>query len=220
MEYDFNFTPVFRNFDLLVEGALLTLRLSAITMALGLALGTICAAGKVWGPKPVKLLIGTYINIIRNTPFLVQLFIIYFGLPALGLRFSPEAAAITGLTVYMGAYGAEIVRAGLEAIPRSQIEAGASLGLSPVQIFRYIILLPAIKIVYPALTSQFILLMLGTSLVSTISAEELFHKAAFLDSRTFLPFEIFLTVSGIYLALSFGFRLLFNIIGRVAFRHG
>ena len=119
----------------------------------------------------------------------------------------------------MGAYGTEIVRAGLEAIPRSQIEAGASLGLSSPQIFRYIILVPAIQTIYPALTSQFILLMLGSSLVSTISAEELFHKGTFLDSRTFLPFEIFLTVSGIYLVMSFGFRIVFNLIGRVAFRH-
>lgn len=217
MSYTFNFRPVFANFDLLLEGALLTIQLSAITMVLGLAIGAAGASIKVWGPRPARLLVTAYVDFIRNTPLLVQLFIVFFGLPSLGIRLSASEAAIIGLTIYLGAYATEIVRAGIEAIPRSQIEAGLCLGMSHLQVFRYVIIFPALQIVYPALASQFILLMLGTSLVSLISAKELFHAAAFLDSRTFLPFEIYLVVSLMYLAMSLGFRAIFGIIGRFVF---
>ena len=217
MSYDFNFRPVFRNIDLLLEGALLTLQLSAVTMLLGLLVGGLCASIRVWGPRPARALVIAYVDFIRNTPLLVQLFIVYFGLPSLGIRLSASEAAIIGLTIYLGAYATEILRAGILAIPKSQIEAGLCLGMSHLQIFRHVIMFPALQVVYPALTSQFILLMLGTSLVSLISAKELFHAAAFLDSRTFLPFEIYLVVSLMYLAMSLGFRLLFAGFGRLVF---
>lgn len=217
MNYNFNFRPVFSNSDLLLDGALLTLQLSAITMMLGLLVGGLFASVRVWGPKSARALVIAYVDFIRNTPLLVQLFIVYFGLPSIGLRLSASEAAVLGLTVYLGAYATEILRAGILAIPRSQIEAGLCLGMSHLQVFRHVIMFPALQIVYPALTSQFILLMLGTSLVSLISAKELFHAAAFLDSRTFLPFEIYLVVSLIYLAMSLGFRLLFAGFGRLVF---
>ncbi|MET4130721.1 amino acid ABC transporter permease [Roseovarius sp. MBR-6] len=217
MDYSFNFRPVFNNFDMLLEGALLTLELSAITMMLGLMVGTLGAAIKIWGPRPARLLVGAYVNFIRNTPLLVQLFIVYFGLPSIGIRLAAPDAAVLGLTIYLGAYATEIIRAGIQAIPKSQIEAGLCLGLSYLQVFRYVIIVPALQVVYPALVSQFILLMLGTSLVSFISAKELFHTALFLDSRTFLPFEIYLVVSLMYLAMSLGFRALFAVIGHFIF---
>ncbi len=217
MNYSFNFRPVFKNFDLLIDGALLTIQLSSLTMMLGLLVGIAGAAIKIWGPKPARWIVTGYVDFIRNTPLLVQLFIVYFGLPGLGLKLSASQAATIGLTIYMGAYATEIVRAGITAIPKSQIEAGLCLGMTPLQIFRYIIVFPALKVVYPALTSQFILLMLGSSLVSLISAKELFHVATFLDSRTFLPFEIYLVVSLMYLAMSLGFRIIFRAIGHFAF---
>lgn len=220
MLYDFNFRPVFNNMDLLLDGALLTIQLAVTTMVLGTILGTIGAIGKVWGPRPVKFLITCFVDFIRNTPLLVQLFLVFFGLPSVGIRLSANEAALIGLTIYTSAYVVEIIRAGLESIPKSQTEAGLSLGMSFSQVFRYIIFFPAIAVVYPALTSQFILVMLGTSLVSLISAKELFHAAAFLDSRTFLPFEIYLVVSIMYLCLSFGFRVLFYLIGRAFFLRG
>ena len=217
MDYSFNFKPVFNNFDMLLEGALLTLELSAITMVLGLTVGMLGASIKIWGPRPARLLVGAYVNFIRNTPLLVQLFIVYFGLPSIGIRLAAPDAAVLGLTIYLGAYATEIIRAGIQAIPKSQIEAGLCLGLSYFQVFRYVIIVPALQVVYPALVSQFILLMLGSSLVSFISAKELFHTATFLDSRTFLPFEIYLVVSLMYLVMSLGFRVLFAMIGRLIF---
>jgi len=120
-----------------------------------------------------------------------------------------DTAAMVALSINLGAYTIEIVRAGLEAIPKSQIEAGQSLGLSNVQIFRYVIIFPALRLMYPALASQFILLMLATSVVSQISAQDLFQAASIIQSRTFRDFEVYAVVAGVYLALALLFRLLF-----------
>jgi polar amino acid transport system permease protein len=217
LSYNFNFRDVFNNFDVLLEGVWLTLELSAITMVLGFALGVLMALLKTWGPWPLRWLAAAYVEVIRNTPLLVQLFIVFFGLPSLGLRLSAGQAAVITLTINLGAYATEIVRAGIEAIHKSQIEAGLSLGLSRLQVFRYVVLFPALKVIYPALASQFILLMLATSIVSLIAAEDLFHMAAFLESRTFRSFEIYLVVTGLYLVLALLFRLIFAGIYRLAF---
>ena len=109
-----------------------------------------------------------------------------------GLKFDANTAAFVALSINLGAYSIEIIRAGLEAIPRSQIEAGQSLGLSGVQVFRYVIVFPALKLMYPALASQFVLLMLATSVVSQISAQDLFHAASIIQSRTFRDFEVYI----------------------------
>jgi polar amino acid transport system permease protein len=215
--YNFNFRDVFNNIDLLLVGMGYTLRLSLITMVLGLAIGVAMALARTWGPTPLRWLAASYVEVIRNTPLLVQLFIIFFGLPSLGLRLSAEQAAVIGLSVNLGAYATEIVRAGIEAIHKSQIEAGLSLGMSRLQVFRYVVLFPALRVIYPALASQFILLMLATSIVSLIAAEDLFHMAAFLESRTFRSFEIYLVVTGLYLAMALSFRALFAVVYHFAF---
>lgn len=217
MSYNFNFRDVFNNFDLLMEGVWLTLELSVITMVLGFLVGIVVALIKTWGPRPLRWLASAYIEVIRNTPLLVQLFIIFFGLPSIGLKLTAGQAAVIALTVNLGAYATEIVRAGIEAIHKSQIEAGLSLGLSRLQVFRHVILFPALKVIYPALASQFILLMLATSIVSLIAAKDLFHMGAFLESRTFRSFEIYLVVTGLYLALALAFRLVFGAIHHLAF---
>lgn len=130
---------------------------------------------------------------------------------------SANQAALLAMVVNVGAYAIEIVRAGIENIQRGQIEAGLALGLRRLQVFRYVILFPALKTVYPALCSQFILLMLNSSVCSTISAQELTATANDLQSRTFRSFEIYLVVSGIYLALSVAFSGTFAAINRVVF---
>ena len=217
MTYNFNFRVVWQNLDLLLEGAGLTIRLSAITMTLGLAVGIVAAFGRTSGPRPIRWLVGTYVEVIRNTPLLVQLFLVYFGLPSLGIRLSAGQAAVIALTINLGAYTTEIVRAGIEAIHRGQVEAGFSLGLSRLQVFRYVVLFPALKVVYPALASQFVLLMLATSVVSQIAAQELLYAAGFIESRTFRSFEIYLTATGVYLLMSLMFRAVFETINHYAF---
>nr|WP_211113887.1 amino acid ABC transporter permease [Azospirillum picis] len=203
----------------MLNGAWLTIKLSFGAMAIGLVVGIACALGKTSGPRPVRWLINAYIEIIRNTPFLVQIFLIFFGLPTMGVRLSPDLAALIAMVVNVGAYAAEIIRAGIESIHKGQIEAGLALGLRPLQVFRHIVLKPALRTVYPALTSQFILLMLSSSIVSAISADELTSVANNIQSQTFRSFEIYIVVTGIYLALALMFSALFAGIYRLAFSY-
>ncbi len=219
MDYTFQFRDVWNSFDELLWGAWLTVQLSASAMALGLMVAIVCAVGKTAGPRPVQFLVNAYIEIIRNTPFLIQIFIIFFGLPVIGMRLSSNQAALLAMVVNVGAYATEIIRAGIESIHKGQIEAGLALGLKWGQVFRYIVLKPSLKTVYPALTSQFILLMLSSSIVSAISAEELASAANNLQSRTFRSFEIYIVVTGMYLVLSLLFSTVFTVINRLAFSY-
>ena len=219
MNYTFQFGDVFAAWPLLVKGTLSTLQLSMLAMLIGLVVAILCAWGKTSGPKALRFLINAYIELIRNTPFLVQLFFFFFALPALGLRWSAHTAALTAMVVNLGAYATEIIRAGIESIPRGQIEAGLALNLKRHEIFRFVILKPALKAIYPALTSQFILLMLSSAVVSAISADDLTSVAATLQSQTFRSFEIYIVVAVIYLALALAFSALFRVIYRLALNY-
>jgi polar amino acid transport system permease protein len=218
MIYKFNFRDVFAQFDALLEGALLTLQLSFVTMLVGLAIGIVGALARSWGSAPVRLAATSYVETIRNTPLLIQIFIVFFGLPSAGLKLDATTAAIIALSINLGAYATEIIRAGIQAIHKSQIEAGLALGLSRLQVFRYIVLFPALKIIYPALASQFILLMLATSIVSQIAVTELFHTASVLQSRTFRDFEVYIVTAGMYLAMALLFRVAFALVHRLVFQ--
>ncbi|NDH62275.1 MAG: amino acid ABC transporter permease [Alphaproteobacteria bacterium] len=217
MTYNFQFRDVFAAWEFLLEGLALTLELSLVTMAIGLVIGLAGAAARVYGAPWLKRIVAVYVETIRNTPLIVQLFLIFFGLPSAGLKFDANTAAMIALSINLGAYSIEIIRAGLEAIPRSQIEAGQSLGLSPLQIYRYVIIFPAIKMMFPALSSQFVLLMLATSVVSQISAQDLFHMASIIQSRTFRDFEVYILVAAAYLVLALLFRLAFAGIYQFVF---
>lgn len=219
MGYTFQFGPVFERIDQLLVGAWLTIQLSFGAMVIGLAVSILLALIKTSGPKPFRWMVNAYIEIIRNTPFLVQIFFIFFGLPALGFRLSPNSAALLALIINFGAYGTEIIRAGIESISRGQIEAGVALGLKPLQVFRYIILKPALRAIYPALTSQFIYLMLTSSVVSVISADDLAAAGNDIQSATFAAFEVYLIVTLMYLGLSIGFSALFKSVERAAFNY-
>ena len=212
MNYTFQFGDVFAAWPLLAKGTWITIQLSMVAMLLGLLVAIVCAWGKTAGPAWLRFFINAYIEVIRNTPFLVQLFFFFFALPALGVRWSPYTAALTAMVVNLGAYATEIIRAGIESIPRGQIEAALALNLKRWEIFRFVILKPALKAVYPALTSQFILLMLSSAVVSVISADDLTSVAANLQSQTFRSFEIYIVVAAIYLALSLAFSALFKFI--------
>ncbi len=219
MTYSFDFGAVLVHWDLLLQGVWLTIRLTAIATVLGLIVGIAGAMGRRSTVAPVRWIAGAYVEGIRNTPFLVQLFFIFFGLPSIGVKLSEETAALIAMTVNLGAYATEIVRAGLDVTGRGQVEAGMSLGLTRWQVFRHVILKPALAKVYPALTSQFIIVMLGSSVVSQISAEELTFAANFIQSRNFRSFEVYFIAAGLYLLLSIGFRQIFNAIGARAFRY-
>jgi polar amino acid transport system permease protein len=217
MTYTFQFRDVFASWEFLLSGILITLYLSFTVMAFGLAVGIAGAAGRLYGSAFVRYAVAAYVEAIRNTPFLVQLFLVYFGLPSLGIRFSAPTAAVVALTINLGAYATEIVRAGFEAVPRAQIDAGYALGLSGPQVFRHLVLFPALKTMFPALASQFILLLLATSIVSQIAVEDLFHVASIIQSRTFRDFEVYTVIGLLYLALSLLFRAFFAGVYWAAF---
>lgn len=219
MNYSFQFDAVFAAWPLLLRGTWITIQLSLTATVLGLAVAIACAWIKTSGPKPLRALVNVYIELIRNTPFLVQLFFFFFALPALGLRWSAHSAALVAMVVNLGAYATEIIRAGIESIPRGQIEAGLALNLKRHQVFRFIILKPALKAIYPALTSQFILLMLSSAVVSAISADDLTSVAANLQSQTFRSFEIYIVVTVIYLLLAMAFSALFRLVYRFALHY-
>lgn len=214
MNYQFRFDLVIGNLPDLLVGAWLTIQLSVIAMAIGIVIAIGCSAIRMGGPAPLKWLIGAYIEVIRNTPFLVQIFIVFFGLPAIGIRMSPDMSALVAMVLNVSAYVTEILRAGIEAIPKGQIDAGKALGLRAYQIFVYVIIKPAIKSVYPALTSQYVLLMLQSSVISAISAEELTAIANDVASRTFASFEVYIIVTAIYFIMGLGFSALFGLLFR------
>jgi polar amino acid transport system permease protein len=220
MHYAFHFNVVWEHWRDLADGAWLTIRLSAIAMALGLVVATVCAYAKAAGPSPIRWAVAAYVEAIRNTPFLVQIFIVYFSLPALGISIGANEAALAAMVVNFGAYGTEILRAGIESIPQGQIEAARALGLSRLQTFRYVVLFPAVRTVFPALSSQFILLMLASSVVSTISAVELTAVTNSLQSTTFRPFEFYFVSTGLYLAMALGFQAIFGAMYWTVFMRG
>jgi polar amino acid transport system permease protein len=217
MSYKFDFSFLAERWPAFLEGAWLTIQLTVVSIALGFVLGTLCAVLRVYGGSVVRRLIGGYVEMIRNTPLLVQIFLVYFGLASLGLKLSAELSAIIALVINVGAYTTEIMRAGIEATGKTQLEAADCLGLSRVQIILHIVLLPAMERVYPALSSQFVLLMLASSVTSQISAEELTAVANVIQSDTYRSFEVYLVVAVVYLALSFLYRFGFWLIGRVLF---
>ncbi len=217
MKYGLQFRDVFAAWESILDGVWITLLLSGVAMVGGLAIGVLCAAARVYGPGWLRRLVGAYVEIIRNTPLIVQLFLIFFGLPSFGVRLDGLTAAMIALVINLGAYTTEIVRAGLEAVPKAQVEAGHSLGLSGLQVFRYIVVFPALKAMFPALASQFVLLMLATSVASQISVQDLFHAASIVQSRTFRDFEVYTVIGVLYLALAIGFRGLFALIYRLVF---
>ena len=218
MAYTFQFRDVFAQKDAIVDGLVVTLQRSGVTISLGLLLGTLVAVVLVYGRPWAISLARVYVEVIRNTPLIVQLFLIFFGLPSIGVKLDVMTASLLALTINLTAYTAEIVRAGFDSIPKSQIEAGISLGLTRPQIFRHIVLLPALKNVYPSLSSQFVLLMLATSVVSQISAADLFHAGSIIQSRTFRDFEVYTVISVLYLCLTLIMRGGFGLCYYLLFR--
>jgi polar amino acid transport system permease protein len=219
VHYAFHFNVVWEHWRDLAQGAWLTIRLSALAMMIGLGLATACAYARAAGPSPLRWTIVAYVEAIRNTPFLVQIFIIYFSLPALGVSVGANEAALAAMVVNFGAYGTEILRAGIESIPHGQIDAARALGLTRLQTFRHVVLFPALKTVFPALASQFILLMLASSVVSAISAVELTAVTNSLQSTTFRPFEFYFVATGLYLVMALGFRAVLGGVYWLVFMH-
>ncbi len=214
MAYQFDFQPVLQQSDLLLKGALFTLELTAIGAVLGIALGILGAVCRAWRLTPFDRVFGVYVELIRNTPFLIQLFFIFFGLPSLGVHISEWQAAVLAMVINLGAYSTEIIRAGIQAVPKGQLEAAAALAMTRAETFRHVILRPALAKVWPALSSQVVIVMLGSAVCSQISTEELTFAANFIQSRNFRAFETYLLTTLLYLVMAIGVRQLLHWIGQ------
>ena len=208
-----DFAAVLAEWPLVLRGAGVTLALTAAAAVGGLALGVACAWARLHGAAWLRWIAGGYVELIRNTPFIVQLFFLFFGLPSLGVRLSPEAASVLAMVVNLGAYAAEIVRAGIVATPRGQVEAARSLALTELQVFTRVVLPPALQRVWPAMVSQIVIVMLGSAVCGQVATAELSHAVNLIQSRNFRAFEAFIVATLIYLALSVALRRLLDWAG-------
>jgi polar amino acid transport system permease protein len=208
-----DFIAVLQEWPQLLRGAAFTVGLTAVSAVIGVAIGVACGWARAWGPAWLSAVVGVYVELIRNTPFIVQLFFIFFGLPSLGLKLSSEVASVIAMVINLGAYAAEISRAGIEGTPRGQIEAARSLALSERQVFIRVVLPPALARVWPAMVSQIVIVMLGSAVCGQIAAQELSYYANLIQSRNFRAFEAYIVATAMYLALSIALRHTLNWIG-------
>ena len=208
-----DFAAVLSQWPRLVRGLAWTAGLTFVAVILGLSLGIACAWARSSGPSVLRWIVASYVELIRNTPFIIQLFFVFFGLPAIGVRLSAEWASVIAMTLNLGAYSTEIVRAGIEATPRGQLEAASSLALTPLQTFTRVVMPPALKRVWPATVSQIVIVMLGSAVCGQIATEELSHAANLIHSRNFRAFEAYIVATLMYLAFAIVLRQLLNWLG-------
>ena len=208
------------NISLLASGLVLTVAIAAVAIGAGIAIGMLTAILRMSGIAVLRWLAGTYVEVIRNTPLLVQMLLVFLGLPELGVRLSAVQAVVLALSINNGAYIAEIVRGGLQSVARGQLEAAAAIGLSPSVSFVEVVSPQAMRAIYPALSNQLILTILASSIASVIGVPELTQQVLFIDSRTFRTVELltFLTIT--YALLTFVVARATRLAGRVLYRWG
>ncbi|ALJ36678.1 amino acid ABC transporter permease [Azospirillum brasilense] len=217
MTYRFDYSWIAEYWPVILKGLVTTVELTLIGTLFGVALGIACAWTRSLGPRWLRPPVVAYVELIRNTPFLIQLFFIFFGLPSLGVQMTEFQAAVLAMVINLGAYSGEIIRAGIEATPRGQFEAGASLAMTRFETFRHVVLIPALQRIWPALSSQIVIVMLGSSVVSQIAAEDITFAANFIQSRTFRAFESYFLTTGLYLLLALALRQALRGVGNKLF---
>ena len=211
----FDFSLIWNSLPLLLAGAGVTIEITAIAVGLGFIFGLITSVCRLSGVKVLQVIAVCYVNIIRGTPMLVQIFLIYFALPmVIGERINTFVAAVAACSINSGAYVSEIFRAGIQSVDKGQMEAGRSLGLSWMQTMRYVILPQAFKHVIPPLGNEFISMTKETSLVSVIGFEELTRRGQLIIAKTYGSFEIWLTVAAIYLVMTLTIARLVSYLER------
>jgi len=210
VNYAFDFEPVWRGLPDLLLGCIGTLGLALGGMVIAIVIGIGGVVLRDSRFRPLRWLVMAFVEAIRNTPFLVQIYFIFFALPLAGVKLSPTLTAVIALGVNGGAYAIEIIRGGVESINKGQIETGLALGLHKSEVFRFIVLKPALRAIYPSLTSQFVFLTLTTSIASAVSAYELTYVAKRIESDSFRSFEVYGTVMLMYLVMSWLIMLILN----------
>ena len=202
LNLDFNI--VLQNWHYLYQGAILTVQLSAVSVLMGLILGSILGLARISSIKPLRLISSAYVEFIRGTPLLVQILIIYFGLPSLGITIQSKfLAGAIALSINSGAYVAEIVRSGIQSIDKGQMEAARSLGMDYLISMRYVILPQAFRRIIPPLVNEFIMLIKDSSLLTVIGMMELTKRAQNIQARTYDYFELYFAIAIVYFLMTY-----------------
>ncbi|WP_158817490.1 amino acid ABC transporter permease [Methylocapsa sp. S129] len=201
--YEFFVILIPRHMPFLIEGALVTVQLAVLSIAVGIVIGLVVALGRLSSFRPFRWALTTYVEIWRDVPLIVQLLVIYFTLPEIGISLPAFAAGVLGLSLNVGAYLSEVFRAAILSVDSGQKDGGLSIGMSRVMIYRRIILPQALRIAVPTIGGYFIGLLKDTSLVSYISVSELLRNGVIIISNTFQSMQIYLMVALIYFVLSF-----------------
>lgn len=210
MGYHLNFNLIWRNIDRLWSGLLLSVELAVISIAIGALIGLVLAIWYVSAGKIVRTVIAAYVEFIRNVPLILLVYLVFYGLPtAVNIAYSATASFVITLSVYAGAYLVEVFRSGLEAVPRGQIDAGMSIGLTPLQRLLYVRLPTMTRITLPALSNTFISLFKDTSIASVISVPELTYGAQWINFNTFRIVEVYIVTTLMYLVT--GYVILFGL---------
>ncbi len=212
------FRPILEQWPYLLGGAWLSLEMAALAFACGMLIGLVCAALLQLGPPYLRRLITAYVTFATNTPQLVQIYFLFFGLPEVGVILPPLAAALVGMTFNAGAYLCEILRAGMLSVRSAELEAADVLGFSRIQVLRYVMIPHVMKVMFPSLSNQFIIMTLGTSMASVFGVEELTGRTMSLGAETYLSVEAFIVAAGLYLTISLVATFMLIVYGRVIYR--
>lgn len=218
MNYTFQFTEVFKELPYLLGGALVTLEIAFVTFWAGATIGIFGALAKVYGGRVSSRVASYYVTFFTNTPALVQIFLLYYALPDAGLLLSSMAAVLIGLTLNAGAYLTEILRAGVISVRVSEMEAATALGMSRLQLLRFVMLPHIAKTIYAPLSNFFVWLVLGSSLAALFGVEELTGRAINVSTANLRSIETFTVVAVIYVVLTVLASGSLALVGRLAFR--
>lgn len=218
MGYTLQFGEVAPFLGYLAAGAVLSLQIAAIAFAAGFLLGLLCASILQYGPAPLRRVARAYVVFFLNTPLLVQIFFLFYALPDLGILIGSYEAVCLGMALNAGAYMTEIQRAGFASVRQQEVDAAEAMGFSRLQIVRYVVLPHIIKVLYPALSNQYIILTMASSIAAIFGVEELTGRAYNVNARTFRSFEIFSLAAVYYVALTVAASAALYGLGRYAFR--
>lgn len=216
--YTLQFGQVLTHLPYLLAGALISLELAFLSFCGGVVLGLLGAIGRVHGGRVISGFVRGYVVFFTNTPQLVQIYVIFFGLPDFGILLSPFNAVLLGMTLNAAAYLVEIQRAGLASVHRPEIEAAEVLGMSRLQSLRYVTIPHMVRVLFPPLSNHYVIMTLGTSMAAIFGVEELTGRALNLNATTFRSIEIFSITAAIYVVLTIVATALLSIFGRTLFR--
>lgn len=204
MGYDLNFTLIWRHFDKLWSGLILSLELAILSIGIGCIIGLVLAVLYVSGGRVTRALIAAYVEVIRNVPLILLVYLVFYGIPTVvDFAYDNTTSFVITLSAYAGAYLVEVFRAGLDAVPKGLIDAGKAIGLTPYQRLVHVRLPTMLRIALPALSNTFVSLFKDTSVASVIAVPELTYGAQWINFNTFRIMEVYLVVTGLYLVTGY-----------------